>query len=502
MDLAVDSASYNSTAQSPEIAPAVPSAGDTSGLFIPETIPANEYVPAETAGSTEAVPAFGDDAYDAVPAETADSIAFTLPSAAEPVADPVVHDNPAPAPQEELPIWAAPIQSDEPFVDSIPAAEPINPQVEAKEAHVLDMLHGNAYNLVGNEAAAPTVAGELAMPHKMHGRKFGYAEPVDSYGVVSFGENTTYFLAFDNSESDYDNYSLGLLTLGLATQSFGLSFEIALGKYWYYEDNDLTTASSTQKYTDPGNQYGATISTSVWDLDLAAHVTYATPSGSYFISQDGAESELDAWNLAADLTLANPNGSLFAWSFKLHFLRSHASLFKKTQTTYEYNGKTYLSTYSSTETDTTSCIQLVPEINIGSAILKNEKARIFLGLNAAVPFIAYDRIKDVVSRHNEYGLTFTPNVLAEVSFNKYLMAFGSVNYQWNALQYRDSYIQSISVESVNTESGNTNAILGIRFQYEFAALEMAFTKQFLQNPFGSFSDHETVAMSVGAFVNF
>ena len=96
------------------------------------------------------------------------------------------------------------------------------------------ILHGNAYNLVGNEAAAATVAGEMAIPHHMVNRNFAYFEPVDEEGVVSFGKGTTFFFAFNNSDD------LALVSAGLARESFGILLQGAVGKQWRYVDDDKT----------------------------------------------------------------------------------------------------------------------------------------------------------------------------------------------------------------------------------------------------------------------
>jgi hypothetical protein len=55
---------------------------------------------------------------------------------------------------------------------------------------------------------------------------------------------------------------------------------------------------------------------------------------------------------------------------------------------------------------------------------------------------------------------------------------------------------------VDISSGFTTANIGFRLEYELAALELAFTKQFLSNPFGSFSTTEEMATSIGMFINF
>ncbi|MCL4102947.1 hypothetical protein [Fibrobacter sp. HC4] len=417
-------------------------------------------------------------------------------------------------PVEEIPAAENPEldQTAESIWDTTPAmpltqqeAESIaeQPVQATAEKHVLDIFHGRAYNAVGNEAAAANVAGEISMPHKMHNRKFVYIEPVDGYGVVSFGEGSTFFLAFDNNKTNAANYSeLGLVTLGYAGQNFGFSLEAATGKSWSYIDNDIDSSSTTYKITNPGTQFGGTASANLANIDLALGVTYANPNGSYFISEFGEEHEKDEWALGGKLTVAHTTSNALSWSVNLNFLRYKASTSSKTESIFTENGETYKATYKSTVTDTTTRVEVIPEFNVGAPILQNQKARVFLGLNTAVPLIAYDRIDGVVSRHNEYGLTLTPNVLAEVALGQYVMAFGSVSYCWDVADYRDSYINNVSVKALEMESGETTAILGMRLQYEFAALEMAFTKQFLQNPFGSFSDHDEIAMSIGAFVNF
>ena len=118
------------------------------------------------------------------------------------------------------------------------------------------------------------------------------------------------------------------------------------------------------------------------------------------------------------------------------------------------------------------------------------------------PLATYDRIVDVCSRHNEYALVTTPNILGEVMLGKYVVAFGSASHQWDLVRYRDSYIRDVSTKTVDISSGFTTANIGFRLEYELAALELAFTKQFLSNPFGSFSTTEEMATSIGMFINF
>lgn len=388
-------------------------------------------------------------------------------------------------------------------VDSTKAAERIDTRETPRATHVLDMLHGNAYNLSANEAAAPTVTGEIDMPHKMHGRNFAYVEPVESYGAVSFGESTTYFLEFDNNGQDMQGVSdMGVITAGFARSGFGASLSAAVGKSWKYIDDDVSQADSTEKSTTSGTYLGGAISANVRGLNLLAKVAYMYPETNTFISGSNEETEYENWDLAGKLTLAKSHNNTFAWAFNLNVLRHYAKKRLESTSIFEDNGKTYISTYHSSTTDTTSRIEIIPEFNMGKAVLQNPKARLFLGLNTAIPLAAYDRIDGIISRHNEYGLVLTPNALAEVALGQHVVAFGDISYRWDVVEYRDSYISSISIKSMETSSGSTTASLGMRLQCEYAALEMSFTQQFLQNPFGSFSDHDKIAMSIGAFVNF
>jgi hypothetical protein len=55
---------------------------------------------------------------------------------------------------------------------------------------------------------------------------------------------------------------------------------------------------------------------------------------------------------------------------------------------------------------------------------------------------------------------------------------------------------------MDISSGITTANVGLRLEYEIAAIEMAFTKQFISNPFGAFSTTDEMATSIGMFINF
>lgn len=362
------------------------------------------------------------------------------------------------------------------------------------ESPLSKILHGNAYNPVANEAAAATVAGEMSIPHKMFSRRFAYFEPVDQEGVVSFGQNTTYFFAFDNTND------LALLTAGIAKERFGFILQGAVGKKWSYVDDDDTGNEETVKGTKAGTAIGGTASAKLAGLDFAVSMAYDHPEGETSVLGGDVETESDIWNLGGKFLVSR--SGVISWSAGLGVYRYNAKSQVREKSVFEQGGKYYLATSTAKMTDSTARVEVVPEFNLGGAILTHEKARVFMGLNMMAPMASFDRIKNVCSRHNEYALMATPNILGEVMLGSHVVAFGSASHQWDVFRYRDSYIKDVSTKTMDISSGITTANLGMRVEYELAALEVAFTKQFLSNPFGAFSSTDEIMTSIGMFINF
>lgn len=166
------------------------------------------------------------------------------------------------------------------------------------------------------------------------------------------------------------------------------------------------------------------------------------------------------------------------------------------------DGKDYLATYKKTQSDTSSRIEIVPELKIGAAVLESGKSRVLLGLNTKIPYMVYDRIDGICSRNNQLAVFVKPNALAETSLSKYLIVFGSIDYELNLFSWRDSYINEEAIKSVEINSGTTTVNFGARIAYEQLAMEMGFTRQFLKNPFHAIDSEDDIAVNIGAMLSF
>lgn len=378
------------------------------------------------------------------------------------------------------------------------AAEAAKAKEEVDNA--LKVLHGNAYNASGNVAAQSTIGGDLAIPHKMYGHKLAYMEPINENGVIAFGQNTTYFMSFDSANE------LGVISIGSTAKSFGFSLEAALGKKWQYKDypnggeeNSFTTKS--------GHMYGATASMLLGNIDVALKGQFVNPEleedTTTNIYSEKHEIKHEIWDAKGKLVITNTSNPAFAWEFDLNFLR-HNAVTHSTEKNIQHveDGKDYLATYKKTQSDTSSRIEIVPELKIGAAVLESGKSRVLLGLNTKIPYMVYDRIDGICSRNNQLAVFVKPNVLAETALSKYLIVFGSVDYELNLVSWRDSYINEEAIKSVEINSGTTTVNFGARIAYEQLAMEMGFTKQFLKNPFHAIDSEDDIAVNIGAMLSF
>lgn len=513
------------SAQAQEAAPqaAEPQSANNSQAAVapatsaPQVAPAAESAPAQAA-APEAAPVADAQAAPAVeptaaaPAEQ--QVAESAPAqAAAPEAQPAEAPAPVaePAPDQAAAPEAAPAEvaaapESAPAADStaqpvavdsaaVAAVQPEAPVAPAKTPSVLDgILHGNAYNTVGNEAAGSTVDGDMTFPHKMHGHKMVYFEPINQKATVSFGETTTYYLAFDNTEK------LGLLTAGVAFDKFGFAIDGAMGKTWEY-DSFADGSEKTVKTTVGGTMAGAAASMAAGPVDIVLRGHYINPDDIAYVDEPNKEEESQIWDATGSLAVSY-GGEAISWTFGVDFLRHDAKNKIKESTLQVIDGKNFLATTKSTVSDTSSRIEVVPSFSVGGAVLEAENARVYLGLNTYFPLAQYDEIEGVVEKHKEAAAYLSPNIFGEIMLGKYVMAFGGANYEWKAASFRQHTFAGDDQKDVESNTGTANVNLGARFQYDRAALEMSFTQQFLQNPFGSFSSTDEIAVNIGAFINF
>lgn len=441
---------------------------ETSTPATNETAPAaNETTPAEAANET---------AHETA-RETAENVpaAETTPEQVA-VADTATTSDSVAVPQDST----APIQ------------EPAQ-TAEKPTKGPLDVLHANIYNAVGNEAAAATIGGNIAAPRKMYGIKGLYLEPTNERAALAFGNTTTYFLAFDNSQS------MGLLTAGVAFQKFGVSVDGSFGKQW--NDAEYPITEQNEKITYGGSSIGATASLQVGSFDIVASGHYVKPESEGYSADPFNKWEQNIWDATGKLALSYSGEEVF-WTFGVEGLRHSFTTDTKVTVEEVIKGeKNHVITKSSVS-DTSSRIEFEPTFNIGAAVLKAEDARIYLGVNTRFPFAIYDEIENIMDSHTRFSAFVTPNIFGEVALNQHMMIFGGANLDWNVFSYEKYELADFVATSRTTFANTTTVNLGSRFEYGRVAAELAFTKQFLQNPFGSFSTTDGFAVDLGLFVNF
>lgn len=358
----------------------------------------------------------------------------------------------------------------------------------------LDVLHADVYNTVGNEAAAATIGGNLATPRKMYGVKGLYLEPVNEKGVLSFGNTNTYFVAFDNSQS------LGVLTAGMAFSKFGVSVDGSLGKNW--SDTEYPDGyEQNQKVTFGGSTVGLNASVLLGSVDLVASGHYSKP-----VAENYSKDSYNKWeqkiNEYSGKISAAYSGESVSWSVGVEGLRHSFTTETKISVEDVIKGDKHLVTTKTIVSDTSSRFEIKPNFNIGAAVLSAEDAKIYLGVNTRFPVTIYDEIENIMDSRVRFSAFVTPNIFGEVALSKYMMVFGGANLDWNAFSYEKAEVNDLSITNKSTISNVTTVNVGSRFQYSRLAVELAFTKQFLENPFGSFSSTDGVAIDLGMFVNF
>jgi hypothetical protein len=354
-------------------------------------------------------------------------------------------------------------------------------EAPAKEEPVnkgpFDVLHGNAYNSVGNEAAADNVDALLGRPDKFFGQKFFYIEPAAERGVVSLGR---FFAAMDVSGD------VGRATAGYAAKGFGAEVRLGLGQYAIEGDNGKKSGSNA------GDDWGFTVSKVLGNFVLALNTDWTTFAEENNVEPEvGKSVEENYRDLSVALSFSNaPSAVKHFWSAGVQFVRHD-------------NEQTVGGDVKNEDVD--SHIRIAPFFNYGTPALVSDRARLLLGLNTSVPVTMYDdqelideEAGDTVKTSlMDFGVMLSPNILGEVAVIPSLMLFGQASYNWRVFDYRsgtdatdDEYT---AMESV---ANQVTATVGLRYQYQnLIACEFAFGDSF-------FTDTKSIFNGEGVFIKF
>ena len=410
----------------------------------------------------------------------AEQPAAVQPAAAQPTEQPAVTDStvkaePQPAAKvEPKPEEKVALKAEEKPVEQVAEAP-------AKEEPVskgpFDVLHGNAYNSVGNEAAADNVDGLLGRPDKFYGQKFFYIEPAGERGVVSLGR---FFAAMDVSGD------VGRATAGYAAKGFGAEVRLGLGQYAIEGDNGKKSGSSA------GDDWGFTVSKVLGGYVLALNTDWNTFADENNVEPEVGKSVEETYrDLSVTLSFSNaPSAVKHFWSAGVTFLRHD-------------NEQTVGGDVKNEDVD--SHIGVTPFFNYGTPALVSERARLLLGLNTSVPVAMYDDQELIDEEAGDtvktslmnVGVMLSPNILGEVAVIPSLMLFGQASYNWRVFDYL-SGTDATDDEYTAMESfaNQVTATVGLRYQYQnLVACEFAFGDSF-------FTDTKSIFNGEGVFIKF
>jgi len=366
----------------------------------------------------------------------------------------------APA-QESAPAQAATAQD-------APAAQPNG---------VFSVLHGDAYNMVGNEAGAATIGGNMLSPYKMYGSNLLYVEPSGETATLALTKGgITYLAAFDGIAAgivditkglpQYDEANLrnlGLVTVGMAFSGMGFAVDFALDKTW--EDTEAGDNETSVSTTGAGDVINLKFGMNLGAFDLTANAYWLTFQDEVDTETDAQETDNDYWDLGLNVNISNgPSAKTFFWSVGVNVLRQASERIVEAGNT----------TTETTNDD--SFFEVQPYANIAFPVLSSDMAQVFIGTNTRLPLIFFD---ETASDRSFFGLYTTPNVLAEITLNENWILYGGANYDWKVLGYYSSETKAsktdVSEFSMRTNAPMANA--GVRFQYKNLVLEASIADQ-------------------------
>ena len=374
------------------------------------------------------------------------------------------YDESLPTVQESAP--AARESSSQPATSSTPAAT----DAPMAQAQGFNVLHGNAYNLVGSEAGASTVGSNMHSPYKMFGSNLLYVEPSGERATLALTKGgLTYMLGMDNTASlenitaglpvydEADLSDLGIITAGVAFGGMGIAVDFGFDKTWASAEVDGDEADEST--TAAGDIINVKFGMNLGAFDLTANAYWLTFRDEEDSEDDVSEEDNDYWDLGLNVAISNaPSAKNFFWSAGINVLRQASETITKTGVT-----KTEV-------THNDAFFALQPYMNFAMPVMSSDVAQVFVGTNTRIPLVFFD---ETDSERSAFGLITTPNILAEVSLGESWIVFGGASYDWQVISYASEEIKAAKTEgsaiAMTTEAPMANA--GIRFQHKNLILE-------------------------------
>lgn len=333
------------------------------------------------------------------------------------------------------------------------------PKAEAKG---LDVLHGNAYNLVGNEGGAATIGSNMASLYKMAGSNLIYIEPSGEQAVLALTMGgITFFGGLSNS--DVADSEVGILTLGASLGIMGFGFDLGIDKNWH--DESIGNVESEENTYGAGDVMALKFGMNLGIFDVVANVFWVN-----FEDEEDTEDALgeeieDRWDIGLNATLSNsPSAKKIFWSAGVDVLKQVS-----TNTTKGNNNKTEV-------TNNDDFFEIQARFNVAFPIFSNENSQVLAGLNTRVPFGFYE-----VNDRFTMGIVTNPNILAEIVLNENFILYGGATYEWNIFGYKGEEIKSAlgtqEISDIYMNTQHTSANAGVRFNYKNLTVEASIADQ-------------------------
>lgn len=341
----------------------------------------------------------------------------------------------------------------------------------------LDVLRGNAYNFVGSELAATTVADQLDYPYMMALGQFLYVEPTNALGYVAFNKGLTFYGGLDNSSAD-----VGLFTAGIATAGFGLGLDIGLSKSFVSDGDDDATV------VNAGDDLGVTFAMPLGAYALSLEAGWLTIDDE--VSTDNVED--DYWELSLIARFTNsPSATTLGWTAGALLLR-HAETTEMT-----------IAGQSSTSATGNSRVEIDPYFNLAAQILGNDMARVMIGSNNTLGIQIYDGGDAGIKSHTEFGLQLEPNIWADFALNENFLFFGGVSHNVLLFGYESvKYVDGDKISAIQLHTERTRAQLGLRAQYKMVAVEASLTNEVYTKTVAAIFNGDNIVADLGIFLNF